>query len=164
MSGFDDGLEASGLVRYRGTPREPDRRGEKGRMQRFLESTIPFLKQKLELADRTVESLARQEMAKADQMEADAEVAKWKARQEQIRTAEMAREFERDRTTGLDLSAPVPPDKVLEALEALQEKIDTFSMLYGMRVEVSADGMTETVPSGSPVRVARGMEDGGRRE
>ncbi|HEX6040050.1 hypothetical protein [Longimicrobium sp.] len=139
MNGYDD-RQGSGLVQYRGIPNEPNAPGEKGKWQRFLEWSMPWLRHKWALGEAVVAAKAAQEVAKARQMMAE-------ARKAELETLDLARRMEAEKLTVL-ASVPMEPEDLETEKQALLAKLEMLGWKHGTRIEfdVRASDAEDPVP------------------
>lgn len=101
---------------WSGSPSAPDRQGEPSRWEKFLSWLRPYAARKADLADRTLEAMARQEIARADTMELETSLKAEEVREK--RAERIQKEVET-----VKMIAELPPD-MQAALRADRERFD----------------------------------------
>jgi hypothetical protein len=131
MSGFhDDRDELTAIQRYQGVPNSQHVPLEKGRWRRFLEAAMPWLKHKWELADAAADARLAQEVAKAEQMQAQAELTRVQTAQAALQTIAMARDLEQQKLKSGEMP-PLAMEELEVEMAAIAEKIRTLGWKYG---------------------------------
>lgn len=151
MSGFHgEGDEVTALQRYQGVPNSQHMPSEKGRWRRFLEAAMPWLKHKWELADAAADARLAQEIAKAEQMQAQAELTRVQTAQAALQTIAMARDLEQQKLK----SGGMPP-LAIEELEgemaAIAEKIHTLGWKHGTQFNFQVASEAQNASPAAPL-------------
>jgi hypothetical protein len=164
MNECDDCLPTAIPAEYRGVPDTPTVPGESSRWRKFLEWAMPWLKHKWDLGDRVISARAAQEVAKAAQeqakarqMMAEARQAEVKVAQDTLRTITMAREMEREKLAGVDLT-PATPSELEQEMRDILAKMQTLGWKYGSKFHFEekdttpeATGSASSPPLSSPL-------------